>query len=95
MIRNGPFRLRKGSGFWQISHNGQTETVKREIGLNYLAYLMDHPFEKFQGLALTLKFAPLAKMRLNPTTSSRNGPSLSTMRNRRNACFSSRSNLNG
>jgi hypothetical protein len=38
-----------------VTRNGQTAVLKHEIGLDYVAYLMNHPNEPIHGLALALK----------------------------------------
>src|SRR5437868_7119258 len=35
----------KGSGFWQITFDGETAVIKHERGMFYVGYLLLHPFE--------------------------------------------------
>lgn len=49
------FSLTQHLGYWTLTHGAQTAILKHEIGLSYVAYLMDHPDEPIHGLALALK----------------------------------------
>jgi len=59
VVSSQSFRLRQDLGFWVLSCGSQTSILKHEIGLSYIAYLMDHPNEPIHGLALALKIRAL------------------------------------
>jgi hypothetical protein len=54
-VSSSPFHLRQDLGFWVLSSGDDQAILKHEIGLSYVAYLMDHPNEPIHGLALALK----------------------------------------
>ena len=56
---NEKFSLTKGLGVWELTHGHDRVILKHEIGLAYVAYLMDHPNEPIHGLALALKVCAL------------------------------------
>jgi hypothetical protein len=58
-IENRKFELRQHLGYWTLTCGPETAILKHEIGLSYIAYLMDHPNEPIHGLALALKIRAL------------------------------------
>jgi len=55
VVASSSFRLEQHLGYWTLNHGRETAILKHEIGLSYVAYLMDHPNEPIHGLGLALK----------------------------------------
>jgi hypothetical protein len=49
------FSLRRDLGIWELSQGSRRAILKHELGLDYVAYLLDHPDQEIHGLALGLK----------------------------------------
>jgi hypothetical protein len=59
VVSSKSFRLEKHLGYWLLICGNDHAILKHEIGLSYVAYLMDHPNEPIHGLALALKIRAL------------------------------------
>jgi len=58
----GPrYALRQGLGAWELIFDGQSATIKDELGVHYVAYLLSHPPEEpIPALELAMRVEPAA-----------------------------------